>query len=170
MGLRDSEAIQAVDRLREITELQLLSDEVDEELQRAVEQAAAHFDLPIGLVSVILDQAQRFAASRGLSGWIAEAGGTPVEWSFCANSVETRQPFVVEDAEQDARVRDNPMVTLEGIRCYAGIPLVSSRGFVLGNLCVVGTEPRSFADAELDYLREIADAVVRRIETRRREP
>jgi GAF domain-containing protein len=99
---------------------------------------------------------------------MAESRGTPVEWSFCALAVASGEPFVVEDATTHPLTRDNPLVAHEGIRCYAGIPLVSSRGHALGTLCVIGKESRTFSDADLDALRELAEKAVRRIEERRK--
>lgn len=154
-------------RLREIVELDLLAPGVDAILQATVEEAAARLGLPQAMVSVVLDQAQFFAAHHGLSGWMREARGTPVEWSFCAHAVANNAPFVVEDATTHPLMRDSPLVTQEGIRCYAGIPLVSSRDFPLGTLCVVGTEARTFSEDDLDVLRELARQAVDRIEARR---
>lgn len=155
------------ERLREIAVLGLATPEVDAILKEIAEEAASRLGLPISLVSVVLDEAQFFAASHGLDGWLAQTRGTPVEWSFCANAVRSGEPFVVEDALSHPVVRDNPLVTQDGIRCYAGIPLVSSRGFALGTLCVLGTAQRSFPDEDLDTLRELAERAVRRIESRR---
>jgi GAF domain-containing protein len=155
------------DRLREIVELDLLSPDVDAILQETVEEAAARLRLPMSMVTVVLDEAQFFAAHHGLSGWMREARGTPVEWSFCANAVASREPFVVEDATTHPVVRHNPLVANDGIRCYAGIPLVTSRGHAVGTLCVIGTETRTFSDADLDALRGLAKKAVNRIEARR---
>lgn len=160
--------IQDRDRLREIADLELTSREVDAMLQAAAEDAARALDLPIGLVSVVLDEAQYFAGAHGLDGWLAMARGTPLEWSFCANAVRSGEPFVVENAETHPAVRENPLVTHDGIRSYAGVPLVTSRGHALGTLCVLGTRNRVFAPAELATLRALADAVIQRIEQRRR--
>lgn len=155
------------ERLEEILELGLLEGGVDEELERLVQQATRELDLPISLVSVVLDEAQSFAASHGLTGWMDETRGTPGEWAFCRYAVDSGEPFVVEDAATHPLVRTNPLVTQEGIRCYAGIPLVTSRGHALGTLCVIGREPRKFGREELARLRELADQAVRRIEERR---
>ena len=160
---RDDEA-----RLREIAELGLVSPEADAILQATVDQAAERLRLPRAMVTVVLDQAQYFAAQHGVDGWQREAGGTPVEWSFCVHAVASRQPLVIEDATTHPLTRDNPLVIVEDIRCYAGIPLMSSRGHALGTLCVIGTEPRAFRDDELDVLRDLAAQAVRRIEERRK--
>jgi GAF domain-containing protein len=154
-------------RLREIVELDLLSPGVDDILQATVDEAAGRLRLPKAMVTVVLDQAQFFAAHHGLDGWQLEARGTPVEWSFCALAVASGEPFVVEDATTHPLTRDNPLVVQEDIRCYAGIPLVSSRGHALGTLCVIGTEARTFSAEDLDVLRGLAGKAVRRIEERR---
>jgi len=154
-------------RLREIVELDLLSPEVDDILQATVAEAAGRLGLPQAMVTVVLDQAQFFAAHHGLDGWMVESRGTPVEWSFCAIAVASGEPFVVEDATTHPLTRDNPLVAYEGIRCYAGIPLVSSRGHPLGTLCVIGKVPHTFNDADMETLRALSEQAVRRIEERR---
>jgi GAF domain-containing protein len=156
-------------RLAEIAALGLTAQEVDEVLQRTVEEAAARLNLPTAMVSIVMDEAQWFAAHTGLSPWMAEARGTPVEWSFCANAVRSGEPFVVEDATTHPLVKDIPIVSLDNVRCYAGIPLVTSTGKTLGTLCVIGTEPHTFTEAELDTLRELAKQAIGRIEERRRK-
>jgi GAF domain-containing protein len=154
-------------RLAEIAELDLLGDEVDAILQQIATEAATTLRLPISLVSIVLDEALFVAAAHGLTGWVAEVRGHPVEWSFCATSVRTRAEYVVPDAATDPATKDNPMVRQEGARCYAGVPLISSRGFVLGNLCVVGGEPRAFTSGELDALRALGRKAIAHIEARR---
>lgn len=157
-------------RLAEIAALGLTAPEVDAVLQETVDEAAAALDLPTALVSVVMGEAQYFAAQHGLTGWMAEAHGTPVEWSFCANAVQSGEPFVVEDAEAHPLTKDNPLVRYEDLRCYAGIPLITAAGHALGTLCVIGNEARSFTGAELDLLRGLAKKAIARIEERRKGP
>jgi len=156
-------------RLQEIADLGLLSSDVDPILSDVASRAAASLGMPVSLVSVVLDEALQVAASHGIDGlWLNDVGGHPVEWSFCATSVRTRDAFVVPNTHVHPEHRTNPLVTQDGVRCYAGVPLISSRGFVLGNLCVVGMEERTFTEAEIGGLRDMAAEAVRRIEARRR--
>jgi GAF domain-containing protein len=155
-------------RLAEIAALGLTPGQVDAILQQTVDEAAAALNLPTALVSIVMGEAQYFAAEHGLGGWMAEAHGTPVEWSFCANAVQSGEPFVVEDATTHPMVKDNPLVKFENLTCYAGIPLVTSNGHTLGTLCVIGYERRTFTEADLDKLRALAKKAIDRIEELRR--
>ena len=123
--------------------------------------------MPIGLVTVVLDGAQCFAGKYGVADWMNETQGTPVEWSFCSTSVRTRREYVLPDARTDAEQKDNPLVTIDGISCYAGVPLITSRGHVVGNICVIGAEPRQFSADEMTELRRIAEDVVAELEASR---
>jgi GAF domain-containing protein len=163
-----SDPLYDADRLQEIADLDLLSPAVDPILRDIAQEAAARLGLPVSLISVVLDEALHVAGSHGIDGlWLGETRGHPVEWSFCATSVRTRDAFVVENAATHPYHGTNPLVTQDGVRCYAGVPLTSSRGHVLGNLCVVGLEERSFSEGDVQILRELAREAVARIEARR---
>jgi len=155
-------------RLQEIADLDLLSPDVDAILKDLAETAAARLGLPVSLISVVLDEALHVATFAGPDGlWLSETRGHPVEWSFCATSVRTREAFVVPDAPAHPEHGTNPLVTQDGVRCYAGVPLISGRGHVLGNVCVVGLEQREFSEDDVAVLRALAAEAVRRIELRR---
>jgi len=156
-----------VARLKEISELDLFTPEVSDILYDLTRDASIKLKLPVGMINIVLDEAQYIAAHHGLDGWIASAQGTPVEWAFCRFPVRDRVEFVVQDAHTHERVKDNPLVTEDGLRCYAGVPLITSRGHVLGSFCVLGTEPRSFTETDMQTLRGLATEAVRRIENRR---
>jgi GAF domain-containing protein len=164
----EDDPIKNADRLADIAELGLDSPEVDAELQCIATRAADELGLPIGVVSIVLDEAQWFVAMHGVEGWVAEAGGTPVEWSFCRNVVRSSAEFVVDNAIEHEIMQDSPLVQLEGLRCYAGIPLVSARGYVIGSFCVKGHEAREFSEEDMQKLRGFADDAMRRIESRRK--
>lgn len=163
----DLDPLLDVARLQEIADLDLFAPEVSEILAELAKEASQTLGLPLGMVNIVLDEAQYIAAHHGVGGWIAEAQGTPVEWAFCRFAVRDRTDFVVEDAEVHERVKDNPLVTEDGLRCYAGIPLITSRGYALGSFCVAGTEARSFSEEDMQVLRGLAAQAVRRIESRR---
>lgn len=143
----------------------ILDSPPEEGFDRLAEVAAFLFDAPIALVSLIDLDADRqwFKACIGLG-----ARETGLDVSFCIHAVRSEQTLVVEDATEDSRFADNPLVTGEaGIRFYAGAPLVTPNGTAVGTLCVIDTEPRSPTDGQIQQLERLAATVVDELELRR---
>ena len=120
---------------------------------------------PFALIDVLLGDAQIFLAGVGpVPDWIREAGGTPLEWAFCRPLVRDRVARAVTDLADDPLFRDNPLVVIEGVRAYAGAPLISYTGQVLGGLCGLDRRPHVFGPGVLPRLQELADEAVDRLE------
>lgn len=150
-------------RLRVLASVDLDHPDLRRELDLITARTSQRIGLPIGLVSLVLDTAQFLAGSHGVDGWIAAAQGTPVEWSFCAHAVASGRPYVVTDAANDAVQATNPLVTVDGIRSYAGVPLVLD-GQILGAHCVIGDSAHAFSDADLAELTGAAAEIIALLE------
>lgn len=87
--------------------------------------------------------------------------------AFCDHTIRTPGPMVVEDARDDVRFADNPLVTGDpNIRSYAGVPLRTPDGYHLGALCAVDRSPRQFSDSELALLERFSELVMAQLELR----
>ncbi len=76
--------------------------------------------------------------------------------------------MIVADATTDPRFVENPAVTGEdGVRFYAGFPLRTPAGAVLGTLCVVDREPRELSEQQYGLLRTLAEQVMTQLQLRR---
>lgn len=158
--------MKTVDRLLDIARLGLDREAERGHLQDIVGAVAVRLDTPFALIDVLLDDAQVFLAGFGAtSAWVAEVGGTPIEWAFCTPLIGERVPRVVPDLATDPMFRDNPLVTIEGVRAYIGAPLISHRGHVLGGICGLDMRTREFAPAEISFLQEMAAETVDRLES-----
>lgn len=89
--------------------------------------------------------------------------------AFCGHAIlEPDRPLVVQDATQDPRFADNPLVTGDpNIRFYAGVPLVNTEGHALGTLCVIDQAPRALPPEQVETLASLARTVTTTLELRR---
>ncbi|MCK6521635.1 GAF domain-containing protein [Myxococcota bacterium] len=131
---------------------------------RITRMVALALDVPIALVSLVDRDRQWFLSRYGLN--VSE---TPRSWSFCGHVVASRQPLEVPDTHADERFADNPLVkNLPKIRFYAGSPLRTPDGHVLGTLCAIAPTARRLTDAQRELLNLLATQVVEILEQRRR--
>ncbi|WP_082145526.1 AI-2E family transporter [Microvirga massiliensis] len=135
-----------------------------DEVARRIAQS---FDAPIALVSLLGEEHQIWPGAAGLPPDLDDARQAPRDISICGHVVAADGVLVAEDVTEDPRFADNPLVLEKGIRFYAGAPLRTSAGLVLGSLCVIDTKPRSFSDADRSRLQEEADQVMVQLESRR---
>ena len=117
---------------------------------------------PISTVTLIDADRQWFKSAVGLQ---SRQGAR--EHSFCAHTIETSVTLIVRDALEDPRFADNPLVTGEHrIRFYAGAPIITPEGHVLGTVCVIDTKPRTLTPIQITALEALARHTMGLIATR----
>ncbi len=147
-------------RLTALGQLDFLDTPRDHGIERVVRLIKSVFAIEIGIVSLIDAHRQWYMACSGLS-----AEEMPREDTFCQYVIAADKPVVVHDATKDARFSQHPAVTgQEHIRFYAGVPLRTRDGHMIGTVCAIDRSPRGFADRELDILTELAGVAMDRIE------
>lgn len=155
-------------RLQAVRELLLDCPDAEEAVHDLLVAAAERLGAATAMLGAVLDDMHLVVAAHGLDGWVAEARALPAEWSFCATTVRRRAPHLLEDAAAEPAWADNPLVHVDGIRSYAGAPLLDAEGQALGALCVVGDAPRAWTAADAAVLADLAEEAVARLEQRRR--
>ncbi|WP_372659193.1 ATP-binding protein [Hydrogenophaga sp.] len=126
--------------------------------------ASAICDAPIALISLVDRERQWFKSRVGLG--VEE---TDRDVAFCSHAILTPlELMTVEDAMQDPRFHDNPLVTGEPhIRFYAGAPIVTEDGYALGTVCVIDRTARTLTEAQQQALRSLSRLVVNLLEHER---
>lgn len=129
-------------RLKALNYYRILDTPEDQYLDELTQIASAICDTKIALVSLVGKDRQWFKSVQGL-----KIKGTSRESSFCQYAIpDPNNTLVVNDSRLDDRFKENPMVTGDpNIRFYAGAPLTTSEGHVLGTLCVLDDKPQALS-------------------------
>jgi GAF domain-containing protein len=151
------------ERLDALRELGLASAR-GEHFDEVAAKVAEAFETPIALVSVVDAQRQVWPGACGLPEDLNAVRESSREMSICGHVVGGNEIIVVEDVSKDPRFANNPFLLENGIRFYAGAPLRTSSGFVLGSLCVIDTKARTFNAKDRKLLQVIADGLMAKIE------
>jgi len=142
-------------RLQALYAMNVLDTLSEERFDRITRLASHLFNVPIALVSLVDENRQWFKSSCGLG-----TSETPRNISFCGHAILSDEVMVVNDALQDPRFADNPLVTRDPkIRFYAGYPLHSSNGYRIGVLCLNDRKPREFSANDIGLLRDLGRMV-----------
>lgn len=118
------------------------------------------FDVPISILSLVLENEHGFKSGHGLDMYNVERAR-----ALCAHVLGTLEPLIVLDAHFDQHVPSAPAFDSEQeLRFFAGVPLVNSSGRPLGVLCIGDTRPRESFDAntrqKLEDLAALATTLV----------
>ncbi len=130
----------------------VLAAQVDPALQDYVGLVADLLRAPVCVVNLVLDSTVLLLASHGIGGWLADAGGMPVEWTACSVVVQRHADVLITDTHHDPRHTGNPIVAVSGVRSYAGVPLRSPDGQIVATLCVLHVVPNAFTTTDLHKL------------------
>jgi GAF domain-containing protein len=147
-------------RMRQIAAYRLFDPGLAPRLDAIAARSAERLHAPVSLVSIILDSSQFILGGHGVSGWVAEAQGTPAEWALCTHTVLRERPYCVSDNTTDPLQADNPLLTMSGLRSYTGVPLQDGSGHTLGSHCILDAAPRTFTDNDLAILQQGADDIM----------
>jgi len=135
-----------------------------EALDRLTRLAARLLNVPTATVSLVDTDRQFFASAVGVAEPWATQRGTPLSHSFCRHVVERDAPFIIDDAPSHPLVCDNLAIEELGVVAYAGVPLRTSQGHVLGSFCAIDDHARAWTAEDLETLQDLAVAVVAEIE------
>lgn len=146
-------------RLQALEKLDLLDSPRDPGFDRFVRLIQEMFSVEIGIVSFIDGHRQWYKASAGMP-----VDELPRQDTFCRYVLESEDPLIVQDALLDERFSHHPVVlNPPHIRFYAGFPLKTDEGLVVGTICAIDSKPRSFGKRDMRVFEELAGAVMDRV-------
>ncbi|WP_158639036.1 PAS domain S-box protein [Elioraea rosea] len=152
-------------RLAALARYAILDTMPEDAFDRSVRLAKQIFGVPHALVTFVDAERVWFKARIGV-----DVQEVPRSHSICTIAILGEGPCVVPDALADPRFASNPLVSrADGLRFYAGAPLVTFDGHALGTICVLDTVPRpGLTDAEARALTDLAASVMSELDLRLR--
>ncbi len=151
-------------RLAALASYDILDSGLEREFDAITKLVALTLEVPVALVSIVDEHRQWFKSRLGL-----DVEETARSISFCGHVVSNELPLIVHDAKLDERFADNPLVLGQPqIRFYAGFPLRTPDGLVLGTLCAIDQAPRQLSPEQLEALELLSGQVASLLQLRRR--
>lgn len=144
-------------RLAALTQLGLLSAQAVPVFEEATQTATYYLDVPICILSFMIQDEQRFKAAVGLSrlglmNQLAASRRLSRRDSLCSYVTDSGQPLAIADIATEPTLYESILYQHYGIRAYLGVPLFSFDGLCLGSLAVMDLVPRTFTPKEVRYL------------------
>jgi phosphoribosyl 1,2-cyclic phosphodiesterase/CheY-like chemotaxis protein len=153
-------------RIEALQSLGILDTGHEPRFDRITRLAAALFDVPIALISLIDRDRQYFKSHYGFD--VCESSR---DVSFCAHVVYSRELMIVPDALRDPRFAGNPTVKDEPhIRFYAGAPLILDDGSCVGTVCLIDTRVRSLEGSAIGLLQDLRDLALLELQRKDSSP
>ena len=150
------------ERLSELYRYEILDTPREDDFDRIALLASRICRTPISTISFV-DRTRQWAKSIVGLKKIPENRNA----SFCSHAILNTRLFEVRNALRDKRFANNPLVQQKPkIRFYAGMPLITSKGFKLGALCVIDTIPRRLSEMQTFALKVLSRQIVKLMELR----
>jgi len=159
-------AISDPERLALLRRTRLLDAPPEPAFDRLTRIASRLLGAPISLVTLIDEDRQYFLSCVGLPESVTERRQTPLTYSICKHVVATGEPLIIADIAEHPLFRDDAVVRSFGVAGYAGLPLRTATGHVLGSFCVLDRKRRVWTSDDLELLETLAASAVSEIELR----
>jgi CheY-like chemotaxis protein len=149
-------------RLESLHTFRILGTSCEQGFDDILRLAALMCDAPVAVIAFVDEQRVWFKAKIGL-----ELDEIPRDDSFCAHVILQPDVLIVPDPISDQRFMSSFLVKHNGIRFYAGIPLITVDNYSVGTLAVMDRVPHLMTAEQIDSLQILARRIVAELETRR---
>lgn len=153
------------ERIAALRNYEILDTPTEPRFDALTKLAATVLNVPIVLITFLDTDRQWFKSHYGL-----DVPQLPRDVLLSGQVVVAEAPLIVADTLQDPRFSDSPLVSGgPNVRFYAGAPLRTPDGVVIGTLCAIDHAPRQLTEAEAEILTLLASQVVEILGARQAE-
>ncbi|WP_162392859.1 GAF domain-containing SpoIIE family protein phosphatase [Goekera deserti] len=151
--------VRSAGRLAAVRRSGLLDSAPEESFDRLTELTRELLGVTACMITVVDGERSWWKSHPGLPPLPGTPPETSVEDSFCRHVIALDDALVLDDSSADERTRDSPLTGQLGVRGYAGFPVRTPDGQVLGSFAALDTAPRAWSAADLRVLGTLAGVV-----------
>ena len=152
------------DRILSLESYRILDSLPEKEYDIITRLAAYSCKKPISIITFIDLDSQFIKSHLGMN-----TGKSRREDSICQLTIQENNLLEINDTLLDPRTANLPVVLqAPNPRFYAGAPLISPEGFILGSLCVMDVVPGKLDEDQKQALSDLASQVVSHLEARKK--
>lgn len=152
-------------RIETLKKYKILNTAPEYSFDNLAKLATQIFKVPIALISLVDKEQVFFKANIGLG----TVQTIPRGLSLCSVAILSPDLTVFENTTEEPSLPKYPDHTGDAdIKFYAGAPLTTPDGFLIGTLCIQDKTPRIFSVAEREMLKGLATVVMDQIDMRLR--
>ena len=159
--MANEQALTSPERLAALHTTGLLDSPPEERLDAFTRLAAQTLGVPTVLICLV-DETRLYFKSVCCSSGDKGPGWYPLQSCYCQDVIGSGRPLIVADAWNEPELADRG----SNIRGYAGIPLKTAGGQILGVFCAMDERPRDWTRRDIDVLSALALAVTAEIQRR----
>ncbi|NMG07938.1 ATP-binding protein [Brasilonema sp. UFV-L1] len=149
-------------RLKELYQYEVLDTPAEPDFDDLTQLAAQICQTPVALITLVDANRQWFKSMVGMKVTTA-----PLEAGFCPFVVQKSDVLIIPDTLADAKFATNPVVVSPpNVRFYTGVPLITSKGYVIGTLCVLDFVPRLLTQQQIEVLQTLSRQVMAQLDQR----
>jgi diguanylate cyclase (GGDEF)-like protein len=150
-------------RLDALQRIALLDTPREESFDRLTRLRAKLIEVPATFVSLVDQNRDFYKSAFGFGEPLASVRQLEGR-TFCHYAIASEGPLVLDDVTKELVFCDVPTVQSLGVRAYAGIPLVTGDGQVIGSFCAIDFKPKHWTERDIDILSDLARSTMREIE------
>jgi GAF domain-containing protein len=149
------------ERLATLAEYDIEELPIEESFERLTDLIASHFDVGVAFIGLIEAEEENFLACHG-----GDFDSLTREDTICTHSMLQEDVMVIEDIATDNRFNKNEQLENLGIVSYAGANMTAPNGQVIGQVCVIDFERRSYDADERAELQDFAETAMEMLDLR----
>ncbi len=159
--MANEQALTSPQRLAALHKSGLLESSAEERLDHFTRLAAQILGVPKVVISLV-DETRQYFKSVACPGGSESAGWHPLDACYCQDVIGSGRPLILADAWNEPGFADRG----SSARAYAGIPLRTANGDVLGVFCAFDERPRDWSKRDIDVMTALSFAVMSEIQRR----